>query len=261
MKVMTVGTRTSCRPRRAPTLITWPPSKSWKIAATTSSCAASAATSVAGVNARVITGPASANASAKPTMMTSPVSSAPKPMGRSASVRPSPLARLMRMLTASDNPSGNMKASDAQPMAIWCAASGTVPSQPIISADAANAPPSNSSMPAAGTPSFSSVAKRPRSQPVHGADRTGANVGEVFSHSASAATAANRAISVAQPEPTRPSAGKPRCPNTNTQLRNAFSAMSASMMPIGTHGRPRDSANCRCTWKNSANTIEPAISR
>ena len=124
----------------------------------------------------------------------------------------------MRMLVASDSPSGNMKASDAQPMAIWWAASGTVPSQPIIRAVATNAPPSNSSMPAAGTPSFSKAAKRPRSHPAQGAARTGAKAGATLSHTPSATTAANRAIKVAQPDPTRPSAGLPRCPNTSTQL-------------------------------------------
>ena len=194
-------------------------------------------------------------------MKTSPVAWAPKPMARSASVRPSPRARLIRRLTAIDSPSGNMKASEAQPMAIWCAARATVPSQPIIRATAENTPASNNNMPPAGPPSRSSWTKRTRCQPAHGAVRTRAKWGERRSQTAMAATAASRAIRVAQPEPTSPSAGNPRCPNTSTQLRNAFKNTSVRMIAIGTHGRPNDSANWRCTWKISAGTTEAAISR
>jgi len=81
-----------------------------------------------------------------------PSASAPSPIGRSRACSPAPIAALTRRLAAIDSPSENINVVDTHEIAIWCAARGSAPSQPIITAEAANAPLSNSSIPAAGRP-------------------------------------------------------------------------------------------------------------
>ena len=164
-------------------------------------------------------------------------------MGRSALRRPSPTVRPIRTETAMDSPSGNMKVKPAQARAIWCAASGTVPSQPIISAAATNAPASNTSCTAAGTPipnisrtrahrRSPNQARPPTTQealpailsakgsakeglPAVGSAKAGhsaRNSRRPASHHQRITAAMRREARVAQPAPSRPSAGAPRLP-------------------------------------------------
>ena len=53
-----------------------------------------------------------------------------------------------------------MNVSEAQLSAIWCAARGVVPRQPIMNAEAPNAPVSNSNIAPAGTPMRSKLMNR-----------------------------------------------------------------------------------------------------
>ena len=87
---------------------------------------------------------------------------APNAIGRRRAGSPAPTARLTRIPAAIDRPSGNMNAIDAHVIAIWCAANGAAPSQPIITPENANAVVSNNSIPDAGRPIFSISRNRAR---------------------------------------------------------------------------------------------------
>ena len=60
-------------------------------------------------------------------------------MGRSLEWSPAPTAALIRIPTAMDRPRENMKVNAAHESAIWWAARGTAPSQPIMIVAAPNA--------------------------------------------------------------------------------------------------------------------------
>ena len=115
---MPAGTFTSASPRNAPAPITCAPSNSWKIAATTRSLAASATTAASSTKPCASHGPANENTTAATPMITHESASVPKPIDRNACTRPSPTALPMRMLTAIESPSGNIKVNAAQLSAI-----------------------------------------------------------------------------------------------------------------------------------------------
>ena len=106
--------------------------------------------------------PAAQNVTPKHAVTVRPRPTVPNAIGRRRANSPAPTARLTRMPTAIESPSGNMNANDTHVSAIWCAASGTAPSHPIITPEKANAVVSNSSIPDAGSPSLSISRKRAR---------------------------------------------------------------------------------------------------
>ena len=75
---------------------------------------------------------------------------------------PAPAAALVRMPTAIERPSATMKVIAAHEIAIWWAARGTAPSQPIMTVAIANAPPSKRSAPDAGRPTEASASAAPK---------------------------------------------------------------------------------------------------
>ncbi len=143
----------------------------------------------------------------------SPMSVPPIQMGRSLECSPAPAAALVRMPTAIERPSATMKVIAAHEIAIWWAARGTAPSQPIMTVAIANAPPSKRSAPDAGRPTESIRLSRSQEK---GASQRRGHAARIFGSKRSQVKITNdpreREMSVEIPAPVSPSRGAPRCP-------------------------------------------------
>ena len=166
------------------------------------------------------------------------------------------------MPAAIESPSDTMNVVPAHESAIWCAASGAAPSQPIMIAAAVNAPLSKNKIPEVGSPSFNiSFNRTPDSGAHHNRGHATRVAGSRRSHSKITPTAITREINVASPAPASPIAGAPRCPQIKIQFSPTLSPTLPSMMNIGTHGRPSASANCRSARYTNTGVIDAPISR
>ena len=137
----------------------------------------------------------------------------PSQMVRVLACWPAPTAALILIPTAMESPSGTMNVSAAQEIAIWWAASGAAPSQPIITVAAANAPPSKRRLPEAGSPTPSIW--RVRASEKGASQRRGHAaliLGSFRSQRKMSADPSVRESSVEIPAPVRPRLGTPRCP-------------------------------------------------
>ena len=213
-----VGKRTSPRPRRAPTPITCVPSKTWKMAAISKSSTARVATGATGVNRAQIARPCQANSTAQLVITARPANSAPTPIACRASVSfpprlADPHAHRMRQTEREHE----RERGAAERNLMGCERDRAEP--PIINAAALNAPTSNNSMTPVGTPKRKSSVMRARCQGRRSAARKGAKGLPKRSQAATARAATVRAMSVDQPEPIRPSSGKPQCPKTAASSR------------------------------------------
>jgi hypothetical protein len=139
---MSAGTFTSVSPRSAAELITWPPSKIWKTAATARRSVRHGDHPWSEMKVTAIAWPKNEEERRRGDATVKPIAEAPDQMGLSLECSPAPTAALVRMPTAIAMPSDTMKVIAAQESAIWWAASGTAPSQPIMTVAAAKAPPS-----------------------------------------------------------------------------------------------------------------------
>ena len=154
----------------------------------------------------------------KNTEITTPSASALYPIGRNRGVSPAPTAALTRMPAAIESPSETMNVVPAHESAIWCAASGAAPSQPITIAAPVNAPLSKNNLPEVGSPSFSiSLTRTPDNGAHHDRGQATRVAGSRRNHSKITPTAITREINVASPAPARPPARAPRRPQTEPQ--------------------------------------------
>ena len=145
--------------------------------------------------------------------MMTPRTNALNPIGRKRAGSFAPTAALTRMPAAIESPRDTMNVVPAHESAIWCAASGTAPSQPIMIAAAVNAPLSNNKIPEVGRPSVSISLIRAPDNGAHQRFGHATRIkGSRRSHSKITHAPIAREISVETPAPARPIAGAPSFP-------------------------------------------------
>ncbi len=154
------------------------------------------------------------------------------------SLRPS--NRATRIVAALDSPTCSMKVSAATSSAMPCAASSTVPIQPIISAEAWNSPPSASPVSPIGTPSRQTSRSEDQSARQNRWNRWNfRNSGRSPAYSPSNSSDMTCTLSVATAEPRAPISGKPQLPKIRSQLTAMFSPTAASVTQSTTCVRPK----------------------
>jgi len=121
-----------------------------------------------------------------------------------------------------------MNTADAICSAMPCAASGTVPSQPIITEAAANSPTSARLVSPIGQPSRNTCASASRSTRQNRRNRSWPGKART-AQAISAAIEAACTTSEAMAAPRMPSSGKPQAPKIRAWLPSAFSATAPSV--------------------------------
>src|ERR1700733_9727993 len=143
----------------------------------------------------------------------------------------------------------------AQVIAIWCAASAVVPIQPIRIAANAKAPTSARYWNPVGNPiRISELTVGRLSKP---GQRTEKRLFVTRRQNRSVPIIVTiREMKVAQPAPTNPSAGAPRCPKMRTQFRKMFRATPRYIVRAGTSGLETASLKLFELMKTSAGTSD-----